>query len=152
MVLGNGASSSSLNMKSGEDKVNSNKNLSVLVVDDDPLIRMLHDMHLKKFGLNPQVVEDGKKAVDLFRIGASFDLILMDKEMPVMNGVEATKELRDMGINSMIVGVTSRGLEIEMQDFMESGLDFCFEKPLTPDMITFLLNELNKKNDDDNND
>ncbi|KAE8710309.1 Detected protein of unknown function [Hibiscus syriacus] len=125
MGLGNGASSSSLNTKSGEDKVNNNKNLSVLVVDDDPLIRMLRDMHLKRFGLKPQVVEDGKKA--------------------------ATKELRDMGINSMIVGVTSRGLESEMQDFMEACLDYCFEKPLTPDMITFLLNELNNKNDDDNN-
>ncbi|KAK8507570.1 hypothetical protein V6N13_141587 [Hibiscus sabdariffa] len=141
MVLGNDASSSSL----------SNKNLSVLVVDDDPLIRMLHDNYLKHFGLKPLVVENGKEAVDLFQLGTSFDLILMDKEMPIMNGVEATKALRDMGATSMIVGVTSRGSPSEMQAFMEAGLDFCFEKPLTFDMIDFILKELNVNDDDDTN-
>ncbi|PPD94472.1 hypothetical protein GOBAR_DD08510 [Gossypium barbadense] len=105
-MSGNGASSSSLNMISGEDVVNNN--LSALVVDDSPLLRLLHDIHLKKYGLKVQVAENGKVAVDLFHLGASFDLVLMDKEMPVMNGVEATKELRAMGVTSMIVGVTSK--------------------------------------------
>ncbi|KAL4341437.1 hypothetical protein GQ457_08G005530 [Hibiscus cannabinus] len=139
MVLGIDASSSSL----------SNKNLSVLVVDDDPLIRMLHDNYLKHFGLKPHVVENGKEAVKLFQLGIYFNLILMDNEMPIMNGVEATKVLRDMGSTSMIVGVTSRGSPSEMQTFMEAGLDFCFEKPLTFDMIDFILKELNMNDDDD---
>ncbi|KAK8620289.1 hypothetical protein V6N13_066769 [Hibiscus sabdariffa] len=138
MVLGNDASSSSL----------SNKNLSVLVVDDDPLIRMLHDNYLKHFGLKSHV-ENGKEAVELFQLGTYFNLILMDNEMPIMNGVEATKVLRDMGSTSMIVGVTSRGSPSEMQTFMEAGLDFCFEKPLTFDMIDFILKELNMNDDDD---
>ncbi|MBA0709180.1 hypothetical protein Golax_024234, partial [Gossypium laxum] len=85
-MSGNGASSSSLNMISGEDVANNN--LSALVVDDSPLLRLLHDIHLKKYGLKVQVAENGKVAVDLFHLGASFDLVLMDKEMPVMNGVE----------------------------------------------------------------
>ena len=58
--------------------------------------------------------------------------------------LQATKELRAMGVNSLIVGVTSRGLPNENQAFMEAGLDYCFEKPLTSDMISFLLQELNK--------
>ncbi|XVF30956.1 hypothetical protein REPUB_Repub16aG0103800 [Reevesia pubescens] len=147
MVLGKGTSSS-LSMKivdEAEDMVKNN-NFTVLVVDDDPLIRTLHDMHLKKFGLKPQVVENGKKAVDLCHFGATFNLILMDKEMPVMDGAEATKELRAMGVNSMIVGVTSRDLPYEKQAFMEAGLDYCFEKPLTSEKISFLLQKLNKNN------
>ncbi|TYI69074.1 hypothetical protein E1A91_D08G129300v1 [Gossypium mustelinum] len=143
-MSGNGASSSSLNMISGEDVVNNN--LSALVVDDSPLLRLLHDIHLKKYGLKVQVAENGKVAVDLFHLGASFDLVLMDKEMPVMNGVEATKELRAMGVTSMIVGVTSKNGPGEQQAFMEAGLDYCFEKPLTPEIISFLLEELNKHN------
>ncbi|XP_022719780.1 two-component response regulator ARR22-like [Durio zibethinus] len=147
MVLGKGASSSlSMKMADGAEDMVNNNNFTVLVVDDDPLIRKLHDMHLKNFGLRAQVVENGKKAVDLCHVGANFNLILMDREMPVMNGAEATKELRAMGVNSLIVGVTSCGSPNEKQAFMEAGLDYCFEKPLTPDKITFLLQELNKNN------
>ncbi|KAE8710735.1 Two-component response regulator ARR22 [Hibiscus syriacus] len=149
MVLGK-ASSSSLSMKSDEDVVNNNNNLRVLVVDDSPMIRKLHDMYLKKFGLEVQVAENGKNAVELFRFGASFDLILMDKEMPVMDGAEATKELRAMGVKSMIVGVTSLDSPYEKQVFMEAGLNYCFNKPLIADNISFLLQELNKNNNDKN--
>ncbi|XP_039040912.1 two-component response regulator 24-like, partial [Hibiscus syriacus] len=143
-MSGNGASSSSMSMKSDDDMVGNNRNKSVLVVDDDPLLRMFHDTYLKHVGLKTRVVENGKKAVDLFYLGAYFDLILMDKEMPVMNGVEATKALRAMGVSSMIVGLTSRVPPCEMQAFMAAGLDFCFEKPLSINTVAFLLKELNK--------
>ncbi|XVF42385.1 hypothetical protein PTKIN_Ptkin01aG0357900 [Pterospermum kingtungense] len=148
MVLGKGASSSLSTQMVGGAKatVENNNNFTVLVVDDDPLVRLIHDMHLKQLGLTVQVVENGKKAVDLCRFGATFNLILMDKEMPVMDGAEATKQLRAMGVKSMIAGVTSRDLPYEVQDFMEAGLDYCFEKPLTTDIIRFLLQELNKNN------
>ncbi|GMI84506.1 response regulator 22 [Hibiscus trionum] len=151
MVLGNDASSSSSSMISDEEMVNNNKSLSVLVVDDDPLLRMFHDTYLRHFGLESQVVENGKKAVDLFRLGASFNLILMDKDMPVMNGVEATKALRAIGVTSMIVGLTSRVPPCEIQAFMAAGLDYCFEKPLASDVVDFLLKELNKNNNNGNN-
>ncbi|OMO50912.1 hypothetical protein COLO4_37866 [Corchorus olitorius] len=104
-------------------------------------------MQLKKFGLKPKIVENGKKAVDLYLAGGTFNLILMDKEMHVMDGVEATRELRATGVNSLIVGVTSRGSPYEKKAFMEAGLDFCFEKPLTAEKITFLLQKLNKNNE-----
>ncbi|KAK3001283.1 hypothetical protein RJ639_021174 [Escallonia herrerae] len=61
-------------------------NLSVLIVDDDPIIRRIHRVMLNKFGLVTHVVENGKEAVDLFRSGACFDMVLMDMEMPIMDG------------------------------------------------------------------
>ncbi|KAK8638065.1 hypothetical protein V6N13_136507 [Hibiscus sabdariffa] len=145
MVLGNDASSSS------SDMVDTNKNLSVLVVDDDPLLRMFHDSYFKHFGLKTQVTQNGKKAVDLFHLGASFDLILMERDMPVMDGVEATKVLRAMGVNSMIVGLTAPISRREKRDFMAAGLNYCFEKPLSINMASFLLKELNKNNIGSNN-
>ncbi|KAL4325433.1 hypothetical protein GQ457_11G015090 [Hibiscus cannabinus] len=145
MVLGNDASSSS------SDTVDSNKNLSVLIVDDDPLLRMFHDSYLRKFGLEIQIAENGEEAVDLLRLGASFDLILMDKDMPVMDGVEATKVLRAMGVRSMIVGLTAHIPRREKRDFMAAGLSYCFEKPLSIGTVNFLLEELNDNNIGGNN-
>ena len=68
---------------------NSSSQLKALVVDDDRVNRMTHQALLKKVGVeNLASVENGKKAVDLHCNGESFDLILMDKDMPVMNGIE----------------------------------------------------------------
>lgn len=65
------------------------RRISVLVVDDDPVIQKIHKMMLKKCNiLETQVAENGKQAVDLHRCGAIFDLILMDMEMPIMNGIQ----------------------------------------------------------------
>lgn len=48
-----------------------------------------------------------------------------------------------MGVNSMIVGVTSRGLDSEKQAFMGAGLNYCYEKPLKADIVNTLLQDLN---------
>ncbi|KAK3039739.1 hypothetical protein RJ639_027396 [Escallonia herrerae] len=140
MVFGTG--SSSTKSTKGVEEVGGN--LSVLIVDDDPIILRIHRMMLNKFGLVTHVVENGKEAVDLFRSGSCFDMVLMDMEMPIMDGPKATQELRAMGVNSMIVGVTSRGLESEKQSFMGAGLNRCHEKPLTTDIVTSLVQELIK--------
>lgn len=57
-----------------------------LVVDDDLVIQRIHKMYLNRFGFETQVVGNGKEAVDLYRSGAFFHLVLMDMEMPVMDG------------------------------------------------------------------
>jgi CheY-like chemotaxis protein len=61
---------------------------SVLIVDDDPIIRKIHRVLLSKFTTEIQVAENGKEAVDRYRSGALFDLVLMDMDMPIMNGLE----------------------------------------------------------------
>jgi len=66
--------------------------LKVLIVDDVRVIRMTHKMLLDRVGVKDHVaVENGKEAVELHNNGQSFDLILMDKDMPVMNGIEVRK-------------------------------------------------------------
>ncbi|THG10362.1 two-component response regulator 24-like [Camellia sinensis] len=123
----------------------SGKGLCVLIVDDDPVIQRIHNMLLSRFGLEIQVVGNGKEAVDLYRAGASFHLVFRDMEMPIMDGPNATRQVRAMGVNSMIVGMTSHDQDSEKLAFMAAGLDDCHAKPLTVDTITSLLQELNKK-------
>ncbi|KAK7285868.1 hypothetical protein RJT34_20651 [Clitoria ternatea] len=117
--------------------------ISALVVDDNATIRFLHKTILKGLcNMEPKIAKDGKEAVDMCRSGENFDIILMDKQMPIMNGVEATRKLREMGVKSKIVGVTILDNESEKEEFLAAGLDLYLEKPLNPTMLRDVLKEL----------
>ncbi|KAJ0249748.1 Two-component response regulator ARR22 [Hirschfeldia incana] len=120
------------------------KKLNVLIVDDDTVTRKLHEGIIKSFGGISQTAKNGEEAVNIHRNGASFDLILMDKEMPQRDdGVLATKKLREMKVTSMIVGVTSLAdNEEERKAFMEAGLNHCLAKPLNKAKIEPIINNL----------
>ncbi|KAE9585514.1 putative histidine kinase response regulator and transcription factor RR-A-type family [Lupinus albus] len=118
-------------------------NLTALVVDDNKLTRMLHQRLLNKAGVKNHAVENGKEAVDIHCSAQSFDMILMDKDMPIMNGIEATKKLRSMGIGSMIVGVSSSSKEEEIREFMEAGLNDYKVKPFTFTMLSSIIDKIN---------
>ncbi|XP_061943836.1 two-component response regulator 24-like [Populus nigra] len=131
-------------MAGGEENNTGGKNsFSVLVVDDDTVIRMVHRRLMTGLGLKVQEAKNGKEAVDLHINGASFDLILMDMEMPIMNGPTATRELRAIGVKSIIVGVTSHTSESIHKDFMEAGLNHCVAKPMTIAKIASFLPKSN---------
>lgn len=72
----------------GTNNLATERKFSVLVVDDDAIIRKIHSKLLSKFPVEVLVAVNGKEAVDLYRSGAFFDLVLMDMEMPIMNGFE----------------------------------------------------------------
>ncbi|WVZ09043.1 hypothetical protein V8G54_022389 [Vigna mungo] len=123
---------------------NSPTPLKVLIVDDDKVVRMTHKMLLDRVGVKDHVaVENGKEAVELHNNGQSFDLILMDKDMPVMNGIEATRTLRSMGVSCKIIGVsTSTSNQIYVQEFVEAGLDYFYTKPLTVKILGEILEKI----------
>ncbi|KAJ4849158.1 Two-component response regulator 24 [Turnera subulata] len=120
---------------------NSGTKITALVVDDDTTIRVIHQRLLKNLGIENQVAKNGQEAVDIHSSGKYFDLIIMDMDMPILNGIEATKKLRAMGIHSMIAGVSSRSMEEEVQEFMEAGLDDYQEKPLTTAKLITILHK-----------
>lgn len=62
--------------------------LTALVVDDNILNRKIHQKLLESVGVKNQGVENGQEAVDIHCHGQRFDLILMDMDMPIMNGIE----------------------------------------------------------------
>ncbi|RZC85058.1 hypothetical protein C5167_047841 [Papaver somniferum] len=106
-----------------------------LVVDDDRITRMVHCSHLKALGFQTQEAEDGKDAVQLLEEGNKFQLILMDCEMTSMHGPEATRRIREMGIETPILGVSSISDETLRANFVGSGLTDLFTKPLARDML-----------------
>lgn len=62
--------------------------ITALVVDDNMVVRAIHHRLLQDLGIENQVAVNGKEAVDVHSSGQYFDLILMDMDMPVMNGIE----------------------------------------------------------------
>ncbi|KAK1294843.1 hypothetical protein QJS10_CPA16g01419 [Acorus calamus] len=108
--------------KGNETIIFKNK-LRALIVDDNCVNRKILKMMLKSIGVESQEVENGQEAVDLFVAGAVFDVVLIDKEMPIMDGPEATKVLRSMGIRSKMVGVSGNTREEEIMEFMDAGLN-----------------------------
>ncbi|KAL4324159.1 hypothetical protein GQ457_11G003470 [Hibiscus cannabinus] len=120
----------------------SNK-MTALVVDDNTVNRMIHHRLLDNLGIENVAVVNGKEAVDIHCSGKTFDLILMDMDMPVMNGIEATRQLREMGIRSMIAGVSTRSMEREIREFIEAGLDDYQEKPLTMSKLISIVHKIN---------
>ncbi|KAG7551990.1 CheY-like superfamily [Arabidopsis thaliana x Arabidopsis arenosa] len=117
--------------------------LTALVVDDSFVNQTIHQKLLNRLGIENDVVTNGKEAVDVYCSGRNYDLILMDMDMPIMNGIQATKRLREMGIESKIAGVTTRANEGEKKEFMEAGLNDFQEKPLTISKLLSILHKLN---------
>ncbi|EOY00106.1 hypothetical protein QUC31_014398 [Theobroma cacao] len=116
--------------------------IMALVVDDNLLNQRIHSTLLNKHGIETEVMGNGKEAVDAHLSGKKFDLILMDRDMPVMNGIQATRKLREMGVRSIIVGLSSHSSE-QVKEFMEAGLNDYQEKPLTLTKLTSILQRWN---------
>ena len=67
--------------------VDGEKKIYALIVEDDRVTQMRHRMLLKRFKCESLVAGNGKEAIDLYRSGARFDVVLMDMEMTIMNGL-----------------------------------------------------------------
>jgi CheY-like chemotaxis protein len=110
-----------------------------LVVDDCPVIRKLHSKMLERLGFDVLSVCDGAQALTA-SANDSFDVILMDCEMPVMDGLAATRALRTVKCprakETSIIGVTSSGMRNECA---EAGMNAFLAKPLHIDSLAEAL-------------
>jgi CheY-like chemotaxis protein len=107
--------------------------LRILVVDDAHMNRKILTRLLQRRGHDCDQAEDGHEAVqkvtDALKDGTPYDTILMDYEMPVMNGPTASKEIRALGCDSCIVGITGNVLPEDIDHFRRCGANAVFPKP-----------------------
>ena len=116
----------------------------VLIVEDNPVNRDLFSLQLRQFGLATQYVTNGKEAVELMQANpAAFSMVLMDLQMPVMDGITATKLIRqnEAGSNRrvIIVALTANDSAGIQDQCMEAGMDDFVNKPSTLSKISDLL-------------
>ncbi|XP_021300793.1 two-component response regulator ORR41-like [Herrania umbratica] len=119
--------------------------LTALVVDGSRFCRMVEQGLLQAYGLETQAVDNGMAAVELIASGANFNLIVIDMLLPVLNGLETTRQIRAMGVRCKMLGVTAHFYEGERQAFLAAGVDEFIEKPLTPDILAPILRELDSQ-------
>jgi CheY-like chemotaxis protein len=100
-----------------------------LVVDDNPANRTLFALLLEKRGLTVEVAADGAEGVEM-ALAHPYDLILMDMQMPRMNGYEATRRLRGAGLTLPIVAVTANAMKGDEEKCLDCGCSAYLPKPV----------------------
>jgi len=115
----------------------------ILLAEDNPVNRKLVLGQLRKLGYSAEVAENGQVAVDRMR-ERFYPLVLMDVQMPVMDGLEATRRIREDqaakgGPRSVIVAVTANAMEGDRERFLASGMDDYQSKPYRLEDLGALL-------------
>ena len=127
--------------------------LRILVVDDHEVNRQLSGLMLERLGHQVEAVTNGKEAVEAYMHG-DFDLILMDVQMPVMDGYKATERIRELekenreylssghqGRNEhiFIVAMTANAMKGDREKCLAIGMDDYLDKPVKPDELERVL-------------
>ncbi|MDH3363857.1 MAG: ATP-binding protein [Gammaproteobacteria bacterium] len=103
----------------------------VLVVEDTADLRKLMVCFCEALGLQIETASNGAEAIELLAGGASFKAILMDMQMPVMDGYSATRELRANGYGGVVIAMTAHAMRGDREKCLEAGCDDYLAKPVT---------------------
>ena len=111
----------------------------VLLVEDTPINQTLETILLTRMGYEVSIANNGIEAIEACT-ASSFDLILMDIQMPEMGGIEATQAIRAMEQNQQmqrtpIIAVTANALKGDRERYMESGMDGYVSKPIAVEAL-----------------
>ena len=121
----------------------------ILLVEDGDDNRKLIELTLRKSGFEVSHAANGEEGVQVALaardLGEPFDLILMDMQMPVMDGYEATRQLRAAGFEAPIVALTAHAMKGDRERCLTAGCDDFATKPISRrDLLKTVLTHLSK--------
>jgi len=125
------------------------ENLKVLVVEDNKSNQLFIKIILKKLNFKFEIANDGVEAIEMYK-NNKYDIILMDENMPNMNGIEATKyileyEKEHNKIHTPIIALTANAIIGDRERFLEAGMDEYLAKPVNKDrLFEMIIKVLNK--------
>jgi PAS domain S-box-containing protein len=128
------------------------RHLRLLLAEDNPVNQKLAKRILEKWGHTVVVANNGREAIDLLeKTGESFDLVLMDVQMPEMGGYEATGIIRERekvsGGHMPIVAMTAHAMKGDREKTLESGMDDYVSKPINQDVLFDVIETVIAKKD-----
>lgn len=118
------------------------KDARIIIAEDYPMNQLLAKSLFDKWGLNLTIVNDGQELLDDLNTN-TYDIILMDIQMPRIDGLEATRKLRQRGIKTPVIAITAHAFKEEQQQCILAGMNDFISKPfnesdLKEKLITFL--------------
>jgi CheY-like chemotaxis protein len=119
-------------------------NSKVLLVEDNPINQMVAQKMLEKVGLKAKLANNGVEALQCLR-DETFDLVLMDCQMPEMDGFDATREIRKLGIKALnqqplpVVAMTANVMSGDRERCLEVGMDDYIGKPVQREQLESIL-------------
>ena len=113
--------------------------LRILMAEDNAINQRVGQLILKRAGFTVDLVNDGRQALEAHR-QTPYDLILMDCQMPVMDGFEASRNIRSLDRpQPVIIAVTANALLGEREKCLEAGMDDYLSKPFQADQLVSLI-------------
>ena len=110
------------------------KSIHVLVVDDNSVNQLVAKRLLQKFGAEVTLAENGQEAIEL--IGRNdFDMILMDIQMPVLDGYKASEALRKLNYTKPIIALSANAFTEHVSKSLDSGMNAHLQKPFNPKQL-----------------
>jgi len=122
--------------------------LSVLVAEDYEINRILIEEIMKDYNIVPDFAFNGEEAVKKVSAG-TYDIIFMDINMPILNGIEATKALRELGVSTPIIALTANALEGDREHYISQGMDDYLSKPIEIETLISILKKYTSKKTSD---
>ena len=113
--------------------------LKILIAEDDEVSQMLLEIAMKRFGEEVIYVKNGVDAVDACRQNDDIDLVLMDIQMPLLNGYEATKQIREFNSKVIIVAQTAYAQTTDLEKAIAAGCNDHIAKPIVMNKLVALL-------------
>ena len=123
-----------------------NKGLHILIAEDNLVNQKLAARLLEKQGHTSMIANNGREAVEAWETEA-FDAVLMDMQMPVMDGLEATREIRakeqQLGKHVTIIAMTANAMIGDRERCLEAGMDEYIPKPVDVMKLVEVLEKIN---------
>ena len=117
------------------------KNLKILIVDDEEVVAEVLGKLIEIDGHNVAVTLEGKKALEIYQKD-KFDIVFTDISMPGMNGVDLTRRILELDNNAKIVAITGHIGTQEIEKILNAGAKTFLKKPFTKKEIDYKIEEV----------
>ncbi len=117
-------------------------NKKILLVEDNIINQKIANRMLEKLNAKVQIAENGQEAIDLIGNDSSkYDIILMDIQMPVLNGLDATRELRKRKVSTVIIAMTANAMKGDKEICLNAGMNDYIGKPVKLNVLSEVLSK-----------
>jgi PAS domain S-box-containing protein len=132
-----------------KNKIIKQYNGKVLLVEDNKTNQLLLSLLLKERNINYDIADNGQEALNKINTNNEYDIIFMDINMPILDGISATKILREQNYTKPIISLSANVIEEDIASFKKAGIDDALNKPIIINELDDILGKYMNKTESD---